>query len=315
MGRSVLLDGIMKKDAVHIPKKNLLSVLKWKLKNRSKAWPKWVENRSEPSFDKNVKGAHLTHINHSTVLIRLQELTILTDPVYSYRVGPLSWLGPRRFQDPGVSFETLPKIDVVLLSHNHYDHMDLPTLKRLKERDDPLFILPVGNAPILHARGMKNTLELNLWQKHVIKGLEISLTSAQHWSRRGFFDYCRGLWGGYYLQSKDLKIFFAGDTGYGAHFQEIRERFGSPHVSFLPIGAYEPRWFMKESHMDPADAVEAHLDLGSSFSMGIHFGTFKLSDEGIDDPICELHKNLALKKIPQEKFIVPRHGQTVLYSP
>ncbi len=197
-----------------------------------------------------------------------------------------------------------------LLSHNHYDHFDVPSIQDLWKRDHPLFIVPLRNGKLIRSLGIHKVIELDWWQEHRLSAEQsFILTPAKHWSRRGFFDYCKALWGGFILKSPDLQIFFAGDTAYSGHFKMIQERYGAMDLSLLPIGAYEPRWFMREFHMNPEDAVEAHIDLESKLSMAIHFGTFRLTDEGIDDPVKHLHESLTARNL--SNFIAPDHGQTL----
>jgi len=295
----------------------LWDLLKWKLFTRPAPWPKKVENICKPELPSLVEKEEVftTFINHSTLLIQLENFNILTDPIFSAIAGPFSLLGPRRVRAPGLAFEQLPKIDVVLISHNHYDHLDLPSIRALWKKDHPLFIVPFGNKQLLQSQGIHKVIELDWWQEHRLSADQsVILTPAQHWSKRSLWDDCKTLWGGFLLQSSTHKIFFAGDTSYNTHFQKIHEKYGAMDISFLPIGAYEPRWFMKDFHMNPADAVQAHLDLKSRLSVGIHFGTFRLTDEGIDDPILHLQESLAAQNLTDDVFIAPEQGQTMYYS-
>jgi len=297
--------------------KRFLDVLKWKLQGGAAKWPTTTENIATANVPVSVEEdeVFITFINHATELIQLQGLNIITDPIFSKRAGPVSWFGTKRIRPPGLLFESLPKIDVVIISHNHYDHMDLPSLRKLWKNDEPLFIVPLGNAKLLKAEGITRIIELDWWQTYSLNAFHsITLTPAQHWSGRTLFDHCKALWGGYLIISKSLKIFFAGDTGYNSHFQEVRERYGEIDVSILPIGAYEPRWFMQEQHMNPAEAVQAHLDLGAKLSIGMHCGTFPLANEGPDEPLLHLRENLDLLEVEQTQFIVPEQGQTISYT-
>jgi L-ascorbate metabolism protein UlaG (beta-lactamase superfamily) len=289
-------------------KKGLFDVLKWKFNSRPKPWPNWREAPALQAMNKPAASQiSATWINHSTVLLRVDGLNILTDPVFSDFVGPHSWLGVKRKTPPSQTLASLPPIDVVLISHNHYDHLDAPSIKTLLTLCKPLFITPLGNAPLLKSLGCSRVVELDWWERYE----NITLTPALHWSRRTFWDTCRALWGGFVIESKSLKIFFAGDTGYASHFKKIYEKFGPMDLSLLPIGAYAPRWFMKEAHMDPTDAAEAHIDLHSKLSLGIHFGTFRLTDEGIDDPIHDLKEALDKARINPLSFVAPYLGQTI----
>ncbi|HEY5235063.1 MAG TPA: MBL fold metallo-hydrolase [Rhabdochlamydiaceae bacterium] len=294
--------------------KGLFDVLKWKIKAKPAPWPKRVENTLKADLPTKIAPNEVfaTFINHSTVLLQLEQLNILTDPIFSDVAGPYSLLGPRRVRDPGILFEDLPKIDVVLLSHNHYDHLDVPSIQDLWKRDHPLFIVPLRNGKLIRSLGIHKIVELDWWQEHRLTAQQsFILTPAKHWSRRGLLDYCKALWGGFILKSPDLQIYFAGDTAYSGHFKMIQERYGAMDLSLLPIGAYEPRWFMEEFHMNPEDAVKAHVDLESKLSMAIHFGTFRLTDEGIDDPVKHLQESLTARNL--SNFIAPDHGQTIRF--
>jgi L-ascorbate metabolism protein UlaG (beta-lactamase superfamily) len=290
----------------------LLDVLKWKWTSSAKPWPKWREALDLHTEELHSERASATWINHSTLLIRVDGMNILTDPVFSHRVGPFPWLGVKRKAPPSQPIESLPPIDTVLISHNHYDHLDAPSIRSLVSLSNPVVIVPLGNAPLLKSLGCKRIIELDWWEHtQTNTGLNIVLTPALHWSRRTLWDQCRSLWGGFVIQSKLGKIFFAGDTGYNSHFKKIYEKFGPMDLSLLPIGAYEPRWFMKDAHMNPADAVQAHLDLHSKKSVGIHFGTFRLTDEGIDDPTHDLKTALATAQVDPLSFVAPKLGQTI----
>lgn len=289
--------------------KSFWEVVRWKFTSRPKPWPHW-----QPLLDLPITSApqemSATWLGHSSVLLNIEGCFILTDPVFSDRVGPFPGVGIRRSISASHTIESLPPIDVVLISHNHYDHLDAPSLRKLLSLHNPSIIVPLGNGALLRSLGYQKVIELDWWQKYSFtSSLSFHLTPALHWSRRGLWDTCRSLWGGFIIESPKLKIFFAGDTGYHAHFQMIRHRFGPMDLSLLPIGAYEPRWIMKESHMNPLDAAQAHLDLGSKQSLGIHFGTFRLTDEGIDDPVKDLSAALLEKSIDPKTFIAPTPGQ------
>lgn len=287
-------------------------ILKWKSQNSAKKWPLWVENKARPRLPAQVQPqeSYLTFINHVTFLIQLKELNILTDPVFSRRTSPFRFAGPKRVRAPGLELENLPPIHLVLVSHNHYDHMDLDSLRKLKQKFDPVFIVPLGNKKYFQALGDEKVTELDWWQNHDLGSLKITLTPAQHWSSRNLWDRRRALWGGFLIQSQDHSLFFAGDTGYGPHFSEIQKRLGPPKISLLPIGAYEPRWFMKASHMNPEDAVLAHRDLQSTLSIPMHFGTWQLTDEAIDEPLQHLQEALQKLNVPEQSFQILEVGET-----
>jgi L-ascorbate metabolism protein UlaG (beta-lactamase superfamily) len=225
-------------------------------------------------------------VNHSTVLIQYAGINILTDPIWSERASPFSWIGPRRFAPPGVPFENLPKIDLVLLSHNHYDHLDVPTLKRIAAARQARFVVPLGLAGLLSRHGIRAEKEMDWWDT----AGPITCVPAHHFSARRVNDRNRTLWCGYWIATTAGPVYFAADTAFGPHFGEIRNRMGSPRLALLPIGAYKPRWFMRPVHMCPEEAVEVHRILAPQRSIAIHWGTFQLADDGADEPVSDLRR-------------------------
>jgi L-ascorbate metabolism protein UlaG (beta-lactamase superfamily) len=285
-----------------------LDALRWKLTSRPQPSPRFIFD-VEPSVPaRRVEGSGLrtTLVNHSTVLLQQHGSNILTDPIWSERASPLSWAGPRRRRKPGVSWEDLPTIDAVLISHNHYDHLDLPTLRRLAARGDSIFIVPARGGRLLRSKKIGPVHELNWGEYLSLSGATIHCVPALHFSSRGIHDRNKTLWCGYVIESRDLLVYFAGDTAFGSHIARIRERFGSPHLALLPIGAYEPRWFMSPVHMAPDEAVRAHRILAARASIAIHHGTFQLADEGLDTPRKQL-----LDSVHDESFLVLANGQSV----
>jgi L-ascorbate metabolism protein UlaG (beta-lactamase superfamily) len=254
----------------------------------------------------------VTWIGHSTFLLRIQGVTVITDPMFSNRASPVPFAGPRRVRKPGVRLEDLPPIDVVLLSHNHYDHCDLPSLRAIAHRHAPYVITPLRNAPLLRSTGMKRISELDWWDSCEHDGTRFTLTPAQHFSARTPFDRNRALWGGFMFTIGARRVYFAGDSGYAPHFREIRDRLGAPDLALLPIGAYEPRWFMQPIHMNPAEAVQAHIDLGARTSIAMHFGTIQLTPEGIDEPVAALRVAMTERGVAGEGFVVPDAGWTAV---
>ncbi len=244
----------------------------------------------------------VTFVGHATFLVQVGATSLVIDPVYAERASPVSFAGPRRVRAPGVRLDDLPAIALVLLSHNHYDHCDLGTLRALDRRFQPQLVAPIGNARLLRAAGIRRVEEIDWWQRASAAPLPITLTPAQHFSSRGPFDRNRALWGGFLIEAAGRRILFAGDSGYGPHFGEIAARLGPVDLALLPIGAYEPRWFMKDIHMNPAEAVQAHLDLGARRSMAMHYGTFQLTPEGIDEPVRELARALRERGVAAEQF-------------
>ena len=255
--------------------------------------------------------AILTFIGHSTFLIQTAAGTLLSDPMYSERAGPFNILGPRRVRRPAVELEALPPISTVLLSHNHYDHCDLPTLRRLAGRFDPLVVTPLGNGALVRSAGIRRVEELDWWQTSAQAPVPITLTPAQHFSARGPFDRNRALWGGFLFPAGDRRIYFAGDTGYAGLFHEIRRTLGAIDLALLPVGAYEPRWFMQPIHMNPAEAVQAHIDLEVAVSVGMHFGTFQLTTEGLDEPLRALDQACRASGVPRSQFRTLEFGESM----
>jgi L-ascorbate metabolism protein UlaG (beta-lactamase superfamily) len=277
---------------------------------RSK-WPSSVPvipKRPAPLGD---SAAVVTFIGHATTLLQTRNGTLLTDPVWSQRASPVPFAGPRRVRQPGVRFEDLPHVDVVLLSHNHYDHCDLSTLRRVQRRWNPLFVTPLGNERLLRKAGAHRIESLDWWQTAAQAPMPIMLTPAQHFSARTPFDRNRMLWGSFIVDAPACRMFFGGDTGYGKHLTQVRERCGTIDLALLPIGAYEPRWFMRDIHMDPAEAVQAHIDLASRQSVAIHFGTFQLTPEAIDAPVVALGEALAQAHVTPGDFRVLECGESM----
>jgi L-ascorbate metabolism protein UlaG (beta-lactamase superfamily) len=272
------------------PSRGLMQVLRWRFRSEQRAaWPDGIANPVFPPPPAKVgpDSVAITFINHASFLIRLPGVVVLTDPIFSERCSPVSWAGPKRARPPGIALADLPRPDVVLLSHNHYDHMDFPTLRTLQARHAPRFVTTLGNARILAKLGIVAT-ELDWWQDARAGPLRITATPARHFSARSPFDRNRTLWGGFMMSVGAGSVLFGGDSGAGPHWGDIRTRLGTPDVALLPIGAYEPRWFMAAVHMNPAEAMEAHLALGARRSVGMHFGTFHLTDEPIDEPLLAL---------------------------
>ena len=255
---------------------------KWAATRRPGAWSSYRDEPPGAPPPPRVDGDQLraTFVNHTTVLLQTHGVNILTDPIWSQRCGPVSWFGPRRVRPPGIRFEDLPPIDVILLSHNHYDHCDLPTLKRLARDHRFKLITPLGNGPFLHRRGIPVFQELDWWGSTMVaQGITVTAIPARHFSGRGLFDRDRSLWSAFMISSPSGAIFFGADTGYGDHFAEIRERLGAPRLALLPIGAFRPEWFMSRVHMSPEQSIVAHRELGAQTTVATHYGTFRLADD------------------------------------
>lgn len=274
--------------------------IKWMLHRERGKWPSWIESAPGPRPAERVDELRITFINHSTTLIQIDGLNILTDPIWSDRTSPVGVVGPKRHRAPGIRFGDLPPIDIVLVSHNHYDHLDVPTLQRLNA---PNIVTPLGNARLMERYGIRNVTELDWWESSG----NITVVPAQHFSARALSDRNRNLWGGFVVRGQKGNVYFAGDTGWGDHFAEIGRRFAPIRLALLPIGAYLPRWFMKPAHIDPAEAVEAHEVLGACTSVAMHFGTFALGDDGEHDPVRDLRS--AIEASGNPRFWILRHGE------
>ncbi len=245
-------------------------------------------------------------IGHSTFLIKKNNLVILTDPVFSERASPFKRLGPKRLIPPAISLNELPKIDVVTISHNHYDHLDIRSLKKLSKLNPNLiFLIPKGDIDIFNKKNIDNVKEFTWWEEISIDNFIFTFTPVQHWSARGLFDRNESLWGGWFIKSTDYSLYHAGDTGYSDDFIETQKRLGSPKYAFLPIGAYDPEWFMAASHVNPEDSIRIMKDLGAEFSFGMHWGTFTLTAEDTLEPPQRLKEALKNDKLDNFKTLKP----------
>lgn len=283
---------------------------KWMLNRERGPW-RPAENKRFPRPPERVGPGELrvTFVNHATLLIQIDGLNILSDPIWSERASPVSFAGPKRFRPPGLAFEDLPPIDVVMLSHNHYDHLDLPTLRRLAATHGPRFICGLGNGLLLKKAGISNVTDLDWDNSERLNDL-VSIVSvpAKHFSGRGLLDRDRNLWTGYVLRSPSGSVYFAGDTGFGRHFEEIGREYAPIRLACLPIGAFRPIWFMSPVHISPAEAVKAHQLLGAQTSLAMHFGTFALGDDGQTEPADELKKILSADPA-LKPFLVLEQGE------
>jgi N-acyl-phosphatidylethanolamine-hydrolysing phospholipase D len=316
--------------------RSLADVLRWKLSAAREGLPRPPAApipQVAPSLDflhANASGPAqqpaVTWIGHSTVLAQLSGISMLTDPVFSERASPISFAGPRRHQPPAVALADLPHIDLVVVSHNHYDHLDRPSVEALGAQPGgpPLFAVPLGLAAWFTGIGLTNVVELDWWQSHSLAvpgraDVDVMLVPAQHWSARGVRDRMQTLWGGFAVLAPDCHLFFAGDTGYSRDFADIRDRLaarqgaaqgGGFDIALLPIGAYAPRWFMATQHIDVAEAVKIHLDIGAKRSLGIHWGTFELTDEPLDEPPRKLAMEREAQRLAEDAFFALAIGET-----
>jgi L-ascorbate metabolism protein UlaG (beta-lactamase superfamily) len=302
-----------------VPPKSLGQVLRWQFGRGRKrtTWPEWVPSPHADTPPARVEGdtVRLSFVGHVSWLIQAAGLNILIDPVWSERVSPLSFAGPKRRNDPGIAFDALPEIDVVLVSHGHYDHLDRPTLSRLAANFTPRVITPLGNDVAMREADRAIRAEAFDWHDRVELGnrLAVTLVPTRHWSARGLFDRNKALWASFVLETPAGKIYIVCDSGYGEgkHFGRVAEAHGPLRLAILPIGAYEPRWFMRDQHMNPSDAVKALADCGAEQALAHHHGTFQLTDEAIDAPAMALAEALDAAKLPREKFAVLKPGQVV----
>jgi L-ascorbate metabolism protein UlaG (beta-lactamase superfamily) len=288
-------------------------LIKWMKTREIGYWPEYINSPPGPPPPVRVPRGKLrvTFVNHATVLIQMDNLNILTDPIWSERSSPIDWIGPKRVRPPGIRLEDLPPIDYVLISHNHYDQLNIKTLRWLHKKFNPAIITGLGNSKLLTKKGIGNSRDIDWWQRiELTEDVLLTGVPAQHFSSRGLFDHNKTLWLGFVIEGSVGPIYFPGDTGYGPHFRQIAEHFGPIYFALLPIGAYKPRWFMSPVHMDPQQAVQAHKDLGAHISMGIHFGTFiGLADDGQKESVEELYKALDDAGIPRSQFWVLDFGE------
>jgi L-ascorbate metabolism protein UlaG (beta-lactamase superfamily) len=287
------------------------TVLKWMLQREQ---GEWNNTKNAPVGEKPAarvhEGIRITFVNHSTFLIQADGLNILTDPIWSERSSPFSWAGPRRMRPPGIRFEDLPEIDAVVLSHNHYDHLDLPTLKKISQQYKPAIIAPLGVNALLKTEGIPGGIEADWWNEiKLSEAVTLAIVPAQHFSGRGLFDRNATLWGGYVLKTISGNLYFAGDTGYDKiTFQEIGKRYAPLRAALLPIGAYKPIWFMSPVHISPEEAVKVHLDLNTEISIAMHYGTFPLGDDGQNEPVKDLEQAMKRYNIRQDQFLILKEG-------
>jgi len=288
----------------------------WELGTKKKNWPaRFGTPPYRAPAEPVLQGIRVLWIGHSTTLIQTPHLTVITDPILFDAIGPRVF-GPSTATNPGVIIESLPPLDLILISHSHYDHLDLPSLHALVDRQHsspPTIVVGQGVGPLLRSEGFSTYAELDWNESVTVKDARVHFLEAVHTSRRGPTDTNTTLWGSFLIDSPEGRIYYAGDSAYGPHFRAIYEQYGAPRVSLLPIGAYEPRWFMYRMHMNPDEAVRAHLDLHSQSSIGIHFGLIDIAGERYDAPVNDLAVARRAHGVDATAFGAPRYGQVFRY--
>jgi L-ascorbate metabolism protein UlaG (beta-lactamase superfamily) len=294
--------------------RGLGDVLKWQRSRQQVAWPDHVPlvPHDPPPGSVSHGQVAATFIGHATFVLRTADAVFLTDPVFTSHAGPFGRFGPRRVREPAIPLDRIPKPAVVLVSHNHYDHLQPSSLRGLRDRSDPLFVAPLGVGAFLRSRGLIKVVELDWWESHDAGGSLITAVPAQHFSARTPFDRNLTLWCGFVVRSAGATIYFTGDSGYSPQFAEIGRRHPGIDLALIPVGAYEPRWFMQPMHVNPREAVQIHRDVAPRVSIGMHYGTFRLTDEGIDDPRRALEAARAELHVSEAAFRLLDFGESVV---
>jgi len=305
-------------NALPSPPKGRRDLLRWlsgRRRTRAK-WPRWAPSPCRDHPPARVDGTNwrIAYVGHASFLVQTAGLNMLLDPVWSQRASPVRFIGPKRVNDPGIALTDLPPIDVALVSHAHYDHLDVATLSRLTAAHRPRVVTPLGNDAIMRNYDRNIAAEAYDWGERVElgAGVTVTLVPTQHWSARSLSDRNMSLWASFVIEAPAGNIYFVADSGYGDgdNFRNARVSHGSFKLAILPIGAYEPRWFMRDQHMNPAEAVQAFFDCGAEFALGHHYGTFQLTDEAIDAPLSALSAALARADVPPARFRTLRPGET-----
>ncbi len=295
--------------------KGFKDLWKWMRTRERGKWEEKMDIQPGPPPESRVtrEGVAVTFVNHSTFLIQFQGLNILTDPIWSKRASPFPFAGPRRMRPPGIRFEDLPSIDIILLTHNHYDHLDIKVMKKLWDKFHPAIYCTLGVSPFLRKHGIERATEMDWWDESKFNAdLKILCTPAQHFSGRGMYDRDRTLWSGFAMLTGNGNIYYTGDTGYGDFFNEIRAKIAPVRLSFIPIGAYKPAWFMGPIHTGPAEAIRIHQEMESQLSIAMHFGTFPLADDSENDPQNELQRLIQEGALTHGSFLVLEEGKRFL---
>jgi L-ascorbate metabolism protein UlaG (beta-lactamase superfamily) len=313
-------DGVRFFDRHGVPAKRFSDLLRWQRTRVTAAWPAWAPSGYSDTPPERVSGHEwrITYIGHASLLLQTAGLNLLIDPVWSARVSPFAFIGPKRVNDPGIAFDALPPIDAVLVSHGHYDHLDVVTLSRIARKHGSRVITPLGNNATMRAHDRAIRAEAYDWHDRVplSNDVAVTLVPTRHWSARGLFDRNKALWASFVIETPRGRIYHVADSGYGDghHFRAAGEHYGPFRLAILPIGAYEPRWFMRDQHVNPEEAVKALRDCGAELALAHHHGTFQLTDEAIDAPVEALAVALEQAGIAPEKFRVLKPGQVLMLA-
>jgi L-ascorbate metabolism protein UlaG (beta-lactamase superfamily) len=297
------------------PPKRFVDLMRWRLSGGSEPWPQWAPSpyADHPPLRVADHRIRISFVGHATLLIQTAGVNLLTDPVWSRRASPFTFAGPQRVNDPGIRFDALPPIDAVLVSHGHYDHLDLATLSRLAAKHRPRVVTPLGNDVVMRRHDSAIAAEAFDWHQRTVLAphVAVTLVPLRHWSARGLFDRNKALWAGFIIETPAGRIYHVADSGYGDgyRFREARERYGPFRLAILPIGAYEPRWFMRDQHMNPEEAVKAFRDCGAELALAHHHGTFQLTDEAIDAPAVALDSARKAAVIAADQFRALKPGE------
>ncbi|MGA1597581.1 MAG: MBL fold metallo-hydrolase [bacterium] len=314
MPKHHLPDGTFRNNYLESIDKPFTDLIKWRWNSQTPEPLSFPLADNDPEFlRQNRTEPTLTWVGHATFLLQYRGVNILTDPHLTRRASPVSFAGPERSTPPGISLEDLPEIDLVVISHNHYDHLDRITVQKLYERQQsnpPRFFVPLKQKAWFDDLGIPNVVELDWYGQDSLGEWNIHAVPVQHWTSRSPWDRNQVLWAGWVLEHPEFRFFFAGDSGYSQDFRDLGERFGSFDLAALPIGAYNPRWFMKAAHMNPEEAVRIHQEIGAAYSVGMHWGTFQLTDEPMDEPPQLLREALRQAGLPEDRFFVMQHGET-----
>jgi L-ascorbate metabolism protein UlaG (beta-lactamase superfamily) len=295
--------------------RSLADQWRWWRNGEREKWPEWAPSPYSDTPPARVGGPEwrISYVGHASLLIQTAGLNILIDPVWSERCSPVSFAGPKRVNAPGIAFAALPPIDVVLVSHCHYDHLDVETLSRLAAAHPARVVTPLGNDTIMKNHDAAIRAEAYDWHQRIELGpnMSVTLVPTRHWAARGLTDRNKALWASFIIETPAGRIYHVADSGYGdgQHFRDARDRYGPFRLAVLPIGAYEPRWFMRDMHMNPAESVKALRDCGAQFALGHHYGTFQLTDEAIDAPVRALEAARVEAEIEPERFRLLKPGQ------